>query len=218
MTSHDDAIHLQDNVFIATASGSAMMVFGMSLHFMSHDLEEDKFTSSQRVASLTGKLLYVAGLLLITIAVSIWREDGREMIGGTTSRILTQVREKQAQPSINEAAIIAGVSAGLIAASTFILTRDYDGARRFRRTAGFGYGLGWVGLAFAAAMINKGADSIDGGKLALTLPGAVMIAGGTYLVPWQYHHGYTSGPALPFVSLGFALFTIGNSYNQYHTD
>ena len=222
MTSHADLAHLQDNALITGVAGGALYTFGLSLHFMSHDIRDNtkidlESRSKHTQVYMLGSFFIVAGVILLTVAASCWRDEGREVIGGNTSRVVTQVREMQSQPDVNEPAILAGIGAGFILIGGFVASKDFHISKRFEKYSSLVHGLGWAMLGAAGAMKTKSIDSVNGTKLAMTLPGVALIAIGAHILPWQAHHGYTSGPALPLIATGATLFTIGNSWNIYHS-
>jgi hypothetical protein len=126
--------------------------------------------------------------------------------------LIQQIRNHDAQPKLNEPAILSGIS------SAIILLGVIESVRHFHKTEDFGwigsslYAAGWLGQAFAAAMNNKSVSSLKTQRLAWTLPGAAAIIGGTFLIPWQLQHNYVSGPGWSVAALGYTAFTIGTAY------
>jgi hypothetical protein len=220
-----DAMHR--NITILTGTGSAAALVGMASYFMSYEYKdfdrinvqgqdrmEVAFKRRRKVAQVIlviAIIIYVAGLVLIASGISFYRDEREEQAESIPS-LIQQIRNADAQPSTNEPAILAGISTAIILAGMI------QGAREFNKTEQFGwigstiYAAGWLGNAFAASMNNKSISSIKGNRLAWTLPGAAAIVAGTFIVPWQLHHNYISGPGWPVAALGYVAFTVGTSY------
>ena len=220
-----DAAHR--NITILTGTGSAAALLGMSSYFMAYeykdfdrigvqgqdnmDREFQKRKKTALIVLVLAGLVYVTGLVCLTLGVSLYRTE-REEQGTSIPVLIQQIRNTDAQPKLNEPAILSGIS------SAIILLGVIESARHFHKTEDFGwigstlYAAGWLGQAFAAAMNNKSINSLVDHRLAWTLPGAAAIVGGTYLIPWQLQNNYISGPGWPISALGYVALTIGTAY------
>lgn len=226
MATEDQVECVHERTSILTAVGSVSALLGMSSYFMSYEYKDfDRMNVSNRenlnasyssrkrnsvIIMVVAAVFYFAGIILLTLSMSLF-PDERELQAFDIPSLLQQIRNETAQPGVNEAAILAGVSASIIALGMI------QSAREFHKTEHFGwigsaiYGAGWLGLAFAGAMNQKSISSLTGSRIAWTLPGAAAIVGGTFLFPWQLRHNYISGPSWPLVAIGYFIFGIGNS-------
>lgn len=220
-----DAFHR--DIAMMTGLGSAVALLGLSSYMMSYEYQDfDRVTLQgqdrmeatyfrRRKVSLIIMVLaaffYVAGVVLITLGITLYPNEREEVATNIPGQI-TQLRATAAQPAINEPAILAGLSTGLIVGGL-----GY-GAYVFNRTENWGwvgsalYSAGWIGQAFAASMNNKSIESLVPNRLAWTLPGASVIILGTMVFPWQLENNYISGPAWPLTALGYLAFVVGTSY------
>ncbi len=155
--------------------------------------------------------IFVAGIVLLTLGATLYPLE-REEIASNIPGQIAQTRAANAQPKINQPAILAGIGAALIVGGM-----SY-GAFRFNSTENWGwiassiYSLGWIALAFAGAMNNKAIDSLVLNRVAWNLCGSALVIAGTLLFPWQLENNYISGPSWVLAAIGYACFTIGTSY------
>lgn len=215
------------DISMMTGIGSAAALLGMSSYMMSYEYKDfdrvklqgsdrmdEVFSKRQRVSlviMIIAAFFYVAGVVLITLGISLYPTE-REEIASSIPGQISQLRSMNAQPSVNEPAILAGISAALIVGAMAY------GAYVFNKTENWGwiasslYAAGWIGLSFAAAMNNKSIESLVTNRIAWTLSGGLVVVAGTLIFPWQLENNYISGPAWPLCGLGYAAFTIGTSY------
>lgn len=215
------------DISMLTGLGSALGLLGMSSYMMSYEYQdfdrvhlqgqdrmEQTYFYRRKVSWVimaVAGLLYVTGIVLLTLGISLYPNEREEVATNIPGQI-TQLRSAAAQPTLNEPAILAGISAAMIVGGI-----SY-GAYTFNHTESWGwigsavYSAGWLGQAFAAATNNKSLESLVPNRLAWTLPGASVIIAGTMVFPWQLQHNYISGPAWPLTALGYMAFTIGTSY------
>ena len=220
-----DAFHR--DISLMTGLGSAVALLGMSSYMMSYEYKdfdrvqlqgqdrmEATYFRRKRVSvaiMAVAAFFYVAGIVLLTLGVTLYPDEREEVATNIPGQIM-QIRSQAAQPSVNEPAILSGVSAAVTVAGI-----GY-GAYVFNATENWGwvgsalYTAGWIGQAFAAAMNNKSIESLVANRLAWTLSGAAVISAGTLIFPWQLHNNYISGPAWPVTALGYVAFVIGTSY------
>jgi hypothetical protein len=215
------------DISVLTALGSAISLIGMSSFMMSyeykdfervqiqgHDRMEEVFNRRRKTSiwiMAVCAILYVAGIVLITLGVSLYPSEREELASSIPGQI-SQIRNNNAQPETNESAILSAISSAIIVAGMGYGTYTFNKTEDWGWIASGIYGVGWIGQSFAAAMNNKSIDSLVMNRLAWTLPGAAAILFGTVIFPWQLEHNYISGPAWPISALGYAAFTIGTSY------
>lgn len=220
-----DSVHRDIVVFMS--SGSIAALLGMSSYLMSYEFQDfervnlqgqdrmqENFTSRRKVSiaiMVVSALVYVTGIVLLTLGVSLYREE-REEQAASIPGLITQIRTTAEQPSVNEPAILAGICAVLIVSGMIKSAINFNTHEQWGWIGSSLYTAGWIGLSFAAAMNNKSINSLVGNRLAWTLPGAACIVAGTFIVPWQLHYNYISGPGWPIAAIGYTAFAIGTSY------
>lgn len=215
------------DILLMTGLGSAVALLGMSSYMMAyefkdfnrvtidgHDRMEAVYFKRKRmslVIMVIAAFFYVAGIVLITLGITLYPNE-REEIAGNIPGQISQIRSANSQPSINEPAILAGISAAMIVGGAAY------GAYVFNKTENFGwiassvYSAGWIGMSFAASMNNKSIQSLVANRLAWNLPAALLILGGTFLTPWQLQNNYISGPCWPICAIGYLCTVVGSSY------
>lgn len=220
-----DAMHR--NITIMTGTGAAVALLGFSSYFMSYEYKDfdrvelqgqdrmEKTYSQRKKISLIIRVIagffYISGIVLITLGICLWRDEREEQAQAIPS-LIQQIRNADAQPSVNEPAILAGLSSAVLLAGAVM------GALHFHKHEDYGwigatlYAAGWLAQSFAAAMNNKSINSLKANRLAWTLPGAAGIVLGSFILPWQLHENYVSGPAHVVHALGLVAFTIGTAY------
>lgn len=200
---------------------------GMASYFMAYEYQDFTRVDNQgqdrmevafnkrrrysKIVTVLASIVYMAGIVLIALGISLYRNERQEQ-AQSISGLIQQNRNITAQPKTNEVAILAGVSTAVLAAGMVKSAFDFNKTEQLGWIGSSLYAAGWLGNAFAAAMNNKSISSVNANRLAWTLPGAASIVAGTFLVPWQLHHTYVSGPGWPVAALGYAAFTVGTAY------
>jgi hypothetical protein len=209
-----------------TATGSAAALLGMTTYFMSYEYKDfdrvdlqDKskmdstFHRRKRFAEILqiiSALVYIGGIVVLVLGMSLYTEE-REAKAFDIPTLFQQIREAATQPSINEAAVLASISSVVLVIGLLQCIREFHKTERFGWIGSTLYAAGWLGNGFAASLNNKSISSIEDSRLVWTLPGIAAIVAGTFMFPWQLRNNYISGPAWPLVSIGYVLFSIGNS-------
>lgn len=220
-----DAFHR--DISLLTGLGSAVALLGMSSYMMSYeyrdfdrvhlqgqDRMEEAYFYRRKVSwviMILAAFFYVSGIVLLTLGITLY-PDEREEVATNIPGQISQIRSKNAQPSLNEPAILAGISAALIVGGIGYGAYVFDKTENWGWVGSAVYSAGWIGQAFAAAMNNKSIESLVANRLAWTLPGAAVVVAGTMIFPWQLQNNYISGPAWPLTALGYMAFIIGTSY------
>lgn len=218
---------VHQHISIFSGVGSIAALLGMSTYFMSYeyqdfdrvglfDPEEMKsmFTRRHlwaRVILVSSLIVYIAGLILLALSMSLYRSE-KEAQAADVASLLQQVRNANAEPDVNEPAILAGVGSGAVLIGMAFCLKEFHHSETFGWIGPLLYGSGWLCNAFAAAMNSNSVTSLKTARLAWTLPGASLIVGGTFLFPWQFQHHYISGPAFSLVAIGYGCFGVGNSF------
>jgi hypothetical protein len=224
MATSDQVDTLHRNIWALTGGGAIGAMLGMSFFLMSYEYKDfDRVTvkgqdqmetlfhrrrKTSMAIMIAAIIVYIAGMTLICLGVSLYRDE-RENLASSVTGLITQIRNKAAQPSINEPAILAALS------TVCVVMGIGKGAWDFTTTEQWGwigssiYTIGWLGLAFAGAMNDMSIDSLSTTRLAWTLTGSSMISAGTFIIPWQLHQNYISGPGWPIMALGYVGFTVG---------
>lgn len=230
MATVDQINEVHENISIMCGTGSAVALVSMAAYFMSYeyrdfnriDLQKNsrqdtvdlifrRRRKSATAIAIVAMLFYIGGLTLIALSLSLYPSE-RELQANDISGLIQQNRNQAVQPGVNEAAILAGISLGVVLIGVLQSARDFHKRERFGWVGSTIYAAGWIGTAFAAALNNKSINSLVGNRLAWTLPGAAGIVAGTFLLPWQLENNYVSSPAWPLAALGYVAFTIGTAY------
>jgi len=144
---------------------------------------------------IIGFLFYVAGLILLVLSISLFRED-KELQSSQVAIIIKQKQVRDAQPNMDQPTILASFAIVFILLGTlFSYTASKIGIIILA--------LGWIGMGFAGSMANNSLNSIQNERLEWTLSGSLFIVLGSLLFP-SFDFG------LIIASLGFLVFTIGN--------
>lgn len=91
---------------------------------------------------------------------------------------------------------VVGLSA-VIAVSTYVLLGDMRAGRAPSPVGVLGHLAGWAGLALVMGSAK--------GRYLKPVAGAAAAAGGMSLLPWQRQAKLVGGPAMPLLTLGWAL-------------
>ena len=227
MATSDSISSMHNNIIVYVGVGSLATLFGMSTYLMGYEYRDfDRLDIEDRTVMETrfqhrkklsiaifvlSAIFFFAGLVLITLGVSFHRDEREERAYDIPS-LLDQVKENEAQPKVNEPAILSGISSGLIGIGGILAMREFHKTESYGWVGSSIFAAGWLAQAFAAATQNKSLSSLHSERLAWTLPGVAAIVAGSFMLPWQLQQTYISGPAWPLVAIGFAAFSIGTSY------
>lgn len=231
MATVDQINEVHENISIMCGTGSALALTSLAAYFMSYEYRDfnrldlrnednrgrtlDLLFRRRRkiseVVAILALIFYAGGLVLIALSLSLYPEE-RELQASSISGLVQQNRNTSVQPVVNEAAMLAGISLGIVLIGMLQSARDFHKTERFGWIGSSIYAAGWIGAAFAAALNNKSITSLVPNRLAWTLPGAAAIVGGTFLLPWQLEHNYVTSPAWPVTALGYVCYTIGTAY------
>lgn len=226
MATEDQVSLVHQNISFLSGFGAGSCYLGLASYFMAYEYRdfdrvdlrgkmrmERRYRDRSRwskIAMTLSVLLFVGGLVLLVLGMSLYPFE-KEQQAFEIPSLIQQIRNQEAEPSVNEPAILAGI------ASAVVLLGAYAGAREFSHTETFGwvatvlYAAGWLANGFAASMNGTSITNLDTMRIAWTIPGAVAIAAGTFMFPWQLNHNYVSGPAWPVAGIGFACFAIGSA-------
>jgi len=205
MATQDTVDSVHRDVYTLVSAGSIAALLGFSSYFMSFeysDFDRVNFadqghaeTTFQRrkklslVVLIISAFFYVCGIVLLTVGISLYRNERTEIANSITG-IITQAQQQAQQPNVNEPAILASVSAAII------ILGMIQSARHFRKTESFGwlgsliYAVGWLMFAFAGASNDNSLSSIRGDRLAFTLIGSSLVVAGTWIFPWALHPNF----------------------------
>lgn len=227
MASPDTLYSVHRDIITLVGPGCLSALFGMSAAVMGYeyrDINRVEAHSPTQIDSnirrrhswslavfVIGTFLYIAGLVLISTGIGLYRQE-REEIADSISGIIRQTRRFEAQPETNEVAILTGV------ASALILMGAVQSAIHFYKTESFGalgasiFGAGWLLNAFSAACNDVTLSSLRTDRLIWSLCGAGAIVGGTFMLPFSIHHAYVGSPAWAIMALGYVSFAVSTSF------
>ena len=179
-------LELETNSAIMSSCGCALLLFSTSM-------------PSQKLIQV---LFYIAGLVLVIISLSLYREE-KDIVTSQISITIKQNQLRENQPDINEPCILA--SFGGLA----ILLGIWLSASKSEETewmAAIFFILGWISQGFAASMATNSISSVQNDRLAYTLSGVCLIIFGSIIF-----HFIKACPALILATVGAVLFTVGNA-------
>jgi len=153
---------------------------------------------------------YVAGIVLMTLGVSLYHNE-KEELSTSISGIIVQQAQLAAQPSVNESSIMASFAAVLIIFGLAKMLWQFKTTENWDWIGTSVYTAGWILFAFPAAMNNNGVNSLATERIAWTIPGIVLIIASTIMFPFFLRKHYISSPTFILMALGFYLLDIGIS-------
>ncbi len=212
-----DVFSVHNDVSSLMTAGGFSTLVGLSTYLLTYKPNQTGVVSQLETrrkwticVMIVSAFFYVAGLVLLTLGISLFRDE-RSLISDTISGIILQQQEKASETDINEPAIMSSLAAAVI------LLGSIQSALHFHKTGDFGwlgslvYATGWILAAIAAATNNNSISSIRADRLAWALVGASLVVGGTFMIPWAVHHQYISSPAYVLMAFGFFSFSISTS-------
>jgi len=220
-----DSFHRDISIFMG--SGMIASLIGLSSYLMSYEFQDfdrvglesqnrmqENFNQRKKISIAIMSIaafIYVSGIVLLTLGVSLYREE-REEVSSSIPGIIVQIKQKAAQPDINEVAILAGIAGAVIIIGMMKSALNFQSNETWGWIGSSIYTAGWLAMAFAASMNNKSITSLVGERLAWCLPGVSLIVAGTFIIPWQLHYNYITGPGFPLQAIGYVCLWIGTSF------
>lgn len=214
-----DAVH--ENIGIMSGVGSISAALSMSFYFMFYEWNDSSKLRIEKSHFFNTKnwkknlqyvmfLFYLLSLVVIILSVCLYRQE-REHQAQNIPSLLQQVRNSNAEPDINEPAILSGISGALTIIGLFLSLRKFEKEEHLGIVGPILFASGWLGQAFAASTNSKSIQTLKLKRLAWCLPGIALINTGFLLYPWQIQQDYSSGPAGILSLLGYFLFSYGNT-------
>lgn len=189
--------------------GASAVMVGTLCYFTAQQRPALLSTPRQRRLLLTAAaFLYTTGIACIVAGLSLYPHE-REELANDIPSLIQQVRNENAAPDLHEGAILASLSGAAVLAGAAWSAWQRHRLKRWDLAGVAAFAAGWIGLAFAASVERTSATQIDELRVAWTLPGVLCVILGSLMFPRQEQAGWVSGPAWPFLFLGFSLYTVG---------
>ncbi len=215
MADPNNLSHIHVDRAALTLSGAALYLLGVNGLFMSYDTQKPP-SFWKRSKPLSQTILQAAivscigGLLLILLSTILYEHEKESQATSIAGMIQQQRQKSEENSKTHESAIMQGISMAVILCGLSLLLWDYHQRRDFRWTSMLVYLAGWTSVGITLGTGSKSLSNLEWERLLFTVPGALAVAAGTIMIPWELKQSWMMGPSLSIMAIGLGSLSIGH--------